>query len=73
MAAGTKLSVTYTSADGDYTQSYNRVDSEAEVADIQAAVTSVITNGIIFTKVPTGVKSMKLVTTTETPVTPPSA
>lgn len=65
MAAGTKLSITFTSADGTFTQSYGYVDEDAENSDLQTVANTIVTNGVILSKIPTGVKSMKLITTTE--------
>lgn len=64
----TKLSITFVGADGTFTQSYNRVNPEAETSLLQSFAQTVVTNGIILEKVPTSIKSMKLVTTEETSV-----
>ena len=72
MAVGTKLSVTYLDTTGETrTATFSHADSEGETTDFQAFATAFVTNGSIFTYAPTEVKSMKLVTTTETPITLP--
>lgn len=67
----TKLSTTFVTADGTMTWSMNYADEEAEATDLQALGTAFVTNGSIFAKVPLSVKSMKFITTTETPITLP--
>jgi len=68
MAAGTKINIVATTLANNRTYSWSSIDPEAEQSDIQAVATALITNGSIFQVVPLAVKSIKLVTTTETSV-----
>lgn len=64
----TKLATVFTTSGGTTSWSLNHVDPEAESSDIYTFANSVVTNGDIFASVPTGIKSVKLVTTTSTDV-----
>lgn len=58
---------TYQTTDGSSTtHTYRYADTTAETSDLNTVATTTITNGSIFAKVPTTLKSAKLVTTTET-------
>lgn len=72
MAAGTKLSITFTTSDGTTTMNFAQADPDAEATDLYAAANAIITNGAIYQKIPTGIKTVKLVTTTENVVNPPA-
>ena len=64
----TKLSMTFTTADGTTTISYNYADPNVSVQNVNALMAGIITNGSIFAKVPLAAKSAKIVTTQTTDV-----
>ena len=69
MAVGVKLSLTYIDTGSETrTVTFAHADNEAEASDFQAFATAFVTNGSIFTHAPSEIKSMKLVTTTETEI-----
>lgn len=62
----TRLQMVFTTSEGDSQMSYNYVKPNISGATVQTVANAIITNGSIFAKVPTAIKSAKLVTTTET-------
>ena len=68
MAAGTKLVISYTGASGDVTHTYKYADPDASTNDIKALVTAEISNAEIWANPPVSVKTVKLVTTSETDI-----
>lgn len=67
MAAGTSLVIQYqTGAGGSTTHTWRYAKPGATAANVKSVITSTISNGAIFSNVPTAVKQAKMVTTTET-------
>ena len=61
---GNKLELVFNTNEGTkVTHNYNYVDYSAETADVQAVVTAIIANGVIFEKVPTSISSAAMVKT----------
>ena len=66
MAAGTKLSITYQTADGNAkTLSYSYVNPNVQASTVKALTAALVTNGSIFASPPVSIKSAKTVETTE--------
>lgn len=65
MAAGTSLVLSFATASGSTTHTWKYAKANATKANVQALITATITNGELFSAVPTAIKSAKIVTTTE--------
>ena len=66
MAAGTKLVLTFATADGESMNlTYNYAKPSTTLGQVQTLMNGIITAGEIFAKVPVLAKGAKLVTTTE--------
>lgn len=72
MAEGTRIRFVFNTADGTTTHNINYALAEPSSANITTCANAFITNGSMFTKVPISVKEVKVITTTETDVTPQS-
>ena len=66
MAAGTKLVLGFETSSGSTTTfTFNYAKPTATLTNVKSAMSSITSNGSIFTNVPVTSKSAKLVTTTE--------
>lgn len=63
MATTYKLSLTFSSNDGDVTHSSNYADPDVEGTTVNNLATTIINNAELFAKAPTALKSAKIVTT----------
>ena len=64
-----KLALTFSDANGnDVKLNYSHVNTAVEASDVRTLMSTIITNGSIFSSVPAAQKSAKLVITTESDI-----
>ena len=69
MATVNKLSITFVTATGtSMTLAYKYVKSNVTISNVQALITAIIANKVIFSSQPVSARSAKLIQTEETPI-----